>query len=103
MQPFLVTDRIRLQFSIFDLVNYDMKLSDAFKQRLETYLKEKNLSIHKFAKDSCVARSTIVNLLTGNSKSPTLATLYQVADGLGVTVLEFLDCDLFRESNIEIE
>jgi len=78
-----------------------MTLNEAFKLRLEQYLKEKKITLHKFVKDGAIARSTITNLLNGNSKSPTLATLYQVANGLGITLLEFLDCDLFRDENID--
>ena len=57
--------------------------------------------MYKFSKDGCVSRSTIMNLYRGISKSPTLTTLYQVANALGITVLEFLDCDLFQEENID--
>ena len=78
-----------------------MTLDKAFKLRLEHYLKDRNITIHKFVKDGAIARSTITNLLQGNSKSPTLTTLYQVANALDITVLEFLDCDLFRDENID--
>ena len=78
-----------------------MKLSEAFRLRLEHFMKEKNLNIYRFAKDSCIPRSTITNLLSGNSNSPTLTTLYQVANGLGMSVMEFLDCELFRDENVD--
>lgn len=78
-----------------------MTLDKAFKLRLEQYLKEKNITIHKFVKDGAIARSTVTNLLNGNSKSPTLSTIYQVANALGVTVIEFLNCEFFRDENID--
>lgn len=80
-----------------------MKICEAFKIRLEEYLSERNSSIFKFAKNAGIGRSTIVNLFEGNTKSPTLATLYQVCDALEISVFEFLDCDLFKRDNIDIE
>jgi transcriptional regulator with XRE-family HTH domain len=78
-----------------------MKINEAFKIRLEQYLKERNLTIYKFAREGGIPRSTIVNAFRGTSKSPTLATIYQVANALGISALEFLDCDLFCDENVD--
>jgi transcriptional regulator with XRE-family HTH domain len=78
-----------------------MTVNEAFKLRVETYLKENKISIHKFIKDGLIARSTLVNLLNGVSKSPTLTTLFQVANAMGMTVIEFLDCDIFKNNDID--
>ncbi len=78
-----------------------MKLGEAFSIRIKELLKERNISLHKFLKDSCIARSTIVNIMLGNTKSPTLALVYQVADGFNMTPLEFLDHPVFKRSDLE--
>ena len=78
-----------------------MKLNEAFTKRVEYYLAKKGISLYKFAKDSCIPRSTITNMSNGHTKSPTLFTIYQVAEGLGVSVLEFLDCELFKNVVVE--
>jgi len=80
-----------------------MKLNQAIRLRLEHYLNERNITIYKFLKDSGIPRSTISNLSSGHTKSPTVATMYQIVDGLGVTFLEFFDCDLLREINIIVD
>lgn len=80
-----------------------MKINQAFKIRLTEYLSERNSSIFKFAKESGIGRSTIINLFEGNSKSPTLATLYQVCDALDISIFDFLNCELFARENIDIE
>lgn len=80
-----------------------MKINEAFKERLEQYLTKRNSSIFKFTKEAGIGRSTIVNLFEGNSKSPTLATLYQVCDALDISIFEFLNCDLFLRENIDID
>lgn len=80
-----------------------MKINQAFKIRLTEYLSERNSSIFKFSKETGIGRSTIINLFEGNSKSPTLATLYQVCDALDISILDFLNCELFARENIDIE
>jgi len=77
-----------------------MTLGEAFTIRLNELLKEKNISLYKFLKNSCIARSTIVNIEKGNTKSPTLAIIYQVADGLGMTPIEFLDHPVFKRDDL---
>ena len=64
-------------------------------------LKEKNISLYKFAKENCISRSTLNNILVGNTKSPTLALVYQVADGFNMSYLEFLDDPIFASTNVE--
>lgn len=78
-----------------------MTLGEAFTIRLKELLKERNVSLHKFIKDSCIPRSTIVNIMKGNTKSPTLAVVYQVADGFGMTAIEFLDHEVFKRDDLE--
>lgn len=47
-----------------------MTLNDAFKIRFNELLKEKSITVYKFVKDNCIARSTLVNILNGNTKNP---------------------------------
>ena len=87
-------------------INLDMSkgpitINEAFKIRLEYFLREKNITLYKLCKESGVARSTITSILNGLAKSPTLATVYQVANGLDMTLIDFLDCDLFRDENVD--
>lgn len=49
-----------------------MTISDAVMKRLNELLAEKNLSLYKFSKLSCIPLSTFKNLLNGHTKSPTL-------------------------------
>ncbi|MDY4592218.1 MAG: hypothetical protein SO434_02270 [Eubacteriales bacterium] len=78
-----------------------MTLGEAFTIRFQQLLKEKNVSLHRFLKDNCIARSTIVNIIKGNTKCPTLAIIYQVADGFQMSPLEFLDNDVFKREDLE--
>lgn len=80
-----------------------MTLGQAFSIRLRELLKERNLTLHKFLKEACIARSTIVNIEKGNTKSPTLALIYQVSDGFGMTYLEFLNHPAFKREDLEYD
>lgn len=78
-----------------------MTLGEAFTIRLNELLNERKISLHKFLKDSCIARSTIVNIMKGNTKCPTLAIIYQVADGFHMTPIEFLKHEVFKREDLE--
>ena len=78
-----------------------MTLGEAFTIRLNELLKERNLSLHKFVKDNCIARSTIVNIQKGNTKCPTLAIIYQVAYALDMTPIKFLNHPIFNQEDLD--
>ncbi len=79
-----------------------MKLCEAFATRLKELLSERNMSLYKFCVNSGIGRSTLVNLMKGESKSPTLETIYQVSDALGISPQEFLSSELFNPDNIDL-
>ena len=78
-----------------------MTLGEAFTIRLNELLKERGLSLHRFVKDNCIARSTIVNIQKGNTKSPTLAIIYQVSYAFNMSPIEFLSHPIFSNQDIE--
>ena len=78
-----------------------MTLGQAFTIRFNELLKRTNLSLYKFLKDNCIARSTIINIQKGNTKSPTLAIIYQVAEAFNMTPIEFLDSPIFKRDDLE--
>lgn len=78
-----------------------MTLGEAFTIRFNELLNERKISLHKFLKDNCIARSTIVNIKIGKTKCPTLATIYQVAHGFGMSHIEFLNAPVFSSEEIE--
>ncbi|MEG1706725.1 MAG: helix-turn-helix transcriptional regulator [Clostridia bacterium] len=80
-----------------------MKLSEAFAIRLNELLSIKGESVYKFCKTNGIGRSTIVNLISGDTKSPTLSTIYQVSNALDISPLEFLNCNAFKREDIEYD
>ena len=76
---------------------------ETVKIRLLMLCEEKRMSIHKLATESAVAPSTIKNILYGKSKNPGIATIKKLCDGLGITITEFFDTDVFRNLEQEIK
>lgn len=80
-----------------------MDMYTAVKNRILTLCEERNMSIHKLSIESAVPPSTIKNILYGKSKNPGVVTLKMLCDGLGITVNEFFDTDIFRDLEQEIK
>lgn len=75
----------------------------AVRNRLLILCEEKRFSIHKLATESAVAPSTIKNILYGKSKNPGIVTLKMLCDGFGISLVDFFDCDAFKDLEQEIQ
>ena len=77
-------------------------MAEAVCKRVSELMLERNWSLYRVAKESCVPESTLQNLFNKHTKSPTLTVVFRLADGFGMTYLEFLDSPIFRDENLEI-
>lgn len=75
----------------------------AVKNRILSLCEEKHFTINKLATESAVAPSTIKNILYGKSQNPGIVTLKMLCDGLGITLIEFFDTEIFRNLEQEIK
>ena len=80
-----------------------MTVNDAVSKRVVALLKEKNMTQYRLEQSSGIQHGHMQWIMKGKSKTVTLTTVMMLAKGFGMTVLEFLDDDLFREGNLEIE
>lgn len=80
-----------------------MTMAEAVAKRINELLFEKGWSLYKLSKDSCLPMSTIKNLYTGHTKSPTLSVIFKIANTFGITPLEFLDNPIFKNEELEFE
>ena len=76
-----------------------MKLSEAIGKRVESLLKERNLTQYKLYKNGGIPRSTISTVVDGKYKTVKADTIYQICATLGISLKEFFDDDAFE--NIE--
>ena len=75
----------------------------AVKERLLNLCYERKMSIHKLATESGVAPSTIKNILYGKSQNPGIVTLKMLCDGLGISLVDFFNTDIFLNLEQEIK
>lgn len=73
-----------------------MKISQAVSQKILKICQEKDISINKLATICCVTQSTVQSLIQEKSENPKIATISKICDGLGITLDEFFDDQLFR-------
>lgn len=74
-----------------------MKLNEAISKKINSICKENKISINKLADISCLTQSTVQNLATGKSKNPKVLTIVRICDGLGITINEFFDDNIFND------
>ena len=80
-----------------------MKVIDAIAERLKYLLEEKKLSQYALCKKIAIDPSNIYNIMYKRCKTITVDKLFLIAEGLDMTVQEFLDDPLFDKDNIEID
>lgn len=78
-----------------------MNISQAVVKRIEGLCRERNLTINALSNISGVTQSTVNDIVSGKTYNTGIVTIKKLCDGLGISVREFFDCDLF--SNLEQE
>ena len=80
-----------------------MCIGKAVKERILELCREKNISINKLSTMSGVTQSTVNNIVSGRNRSATISTIKKLCDGLGITIEQFFDSDLFRDLDQELQ
>ena len=80
-----------------------MTVGKAIAKRIYHYLCDNAISLYKLAKDAGLPLSTLQNLYSGHTKSPTVTIIFKLTDALGVTVEEFFASELFSLDNLELD
>ena len=80
-----------------------MKLHEAVKKRILEYCKERQITPNKLCTMSGIIQSTVNNIFSGKSQNPKIATILHLCEGLGISLTEFFDSDLFDLEQLEIE
>ncbi len=61
------------------------------------------MSINALSIQSGVTQSTVNNIISRRNNSTTVATIQKLCDGLGMTITEFFQSDLFSDIEQEIK
>ena len=80
-----------------------MNISQAVALRITELLKQKSLTQYRLEQITGISHDTIKSIMKGKAKGVNLRTLITIADGFDMTVSEFLNCDLFKYDNLDID
>lgn len=80
-----------------------MTVNDAVATRILQLLPQKNMTQYRLEQQSGIQHGHMQWILNRKSKTVTLSTVMMIANGFGMTVLEFLDDDLFLYKNLDVE
>ena len=74
-----------------------MKVQEATVKRIQQLRKKQKMTIRDLSERSGISESTLKSILQGKSENPGIVSLKKIMKGLGVTVREFFDADLFDD------
>lgn len=80
-----------------------MTIGEAVRFRILQLCEERNLSVNKLSSISGVTQSTVNNIISGRNHGTTVSTLQKLCDGLGITIQDFFQSDLFVGLEQEIK
>lgn len=73
------------------------------KQRILDLCAQRDMAVNRLANLSGVSPSTIYSMLNEKSQNPGVVSLKKICDGLGISLREFFDSDLFDNLEQEIK
>ena len=74
-----------------------MNINDATITRIRTLSKAQRLSMYELAYRTGMPPSTVKSIMTGKSNNPGIVKIKKMAEGLGLTIREFYDDDIFDD------
>lgn len=80
-----------------------MTVNDAVAKRISALLAEKKMTQYRLEQNSGILHGSMACIMNGRNKTVTLSTVIMLARGFGMTLLEFLNDDVFMSEEFEVE
>ncbi len=80
-----------------------MTVNDAVARRVMKLLQERNMSQYRLEQKSGIQHGSLQCIMNGRNKTVTLSTVILLAKGFDMSLLAFLDDELFRSDLLEVE
>lgn len=80
-----------------------MNVSQAVANRVLRLLAEKNITQYRLEKLSGIQHGSMACIMNGRTKGVMLNTVIMIARGFDMTVQEFLDDEVFKTDELEVE
>ena len=65
--------------------------------------KNKNMTQYRLEQNSGIPHGAMDRILNSQNKTVTVTTLYKLARGFEISVFDFLDDEVFRSENLELD
>ena len=72
-----------------------MTTGEAIKKRILDLCEANGITVNKLATLSGITQSTLNNIMSLRNNSATVSTIKKICDGLGITLVDFFDCEEF--------
>ena len=80
-----------------------MNAKQAVAQRIIDLCTEHEIAVNSLANQAGISPSTIYSMLNEKSQNPGVVSLQKICDGLGITLRQFFDDDIFDDIEQEIK
>ena len=80
-----------------------MNTKEAVAKRILDLCEERHMAVNALATISGVSPSTIYSMLNEKSQNPGIVSLKKLCDGLGISIREFFNHELFDDLEQEIQ
>ena len=80
-----------------------MNIGEAVKERILELCSERDISITTLCSMSGVTHSPVNTIVSGRHRSAPFSTIKKLCDGLGITIEDFFNSELFRNLEQEIQ
>jgi len=74
-----------------------MKIREATNLRIEELRKERRMTVYALIYQSGMPSSTVKSIIRGKSQNPGIVNIKKIAEGLGVSIREFYDSEIFDD------
>ena len=80
-----------------------MTVNDAVAKRISKLLQQKDMSQYRLEQESGIQHGSMQCIMNGRNKTVTLSTVILLAKGFQMSLVEFLDDEIFYSNDLEIE
>lgn len=80
-----------------------MNICKAVGIRISNLLNEKDMTLYRLEQKSGILHGTMMCIMNERNKNVTLKTIMQLARGFNMSLIEFLDDDIFNDESLEID
>ena len=80
-----------------------MTVNDAVAKRVTDLLAKMEMTQYRLEQQSGIQHGHMQWIMSGKSRTVTLSTVMMLANGFGMSVVEFLNDDIFLYKNLDVE